>query len=185
MTLPMQLLTPNLRLERTNIEHAPRLWDSIQASMPELKAWMSWAGDPRYEQTEEFTKQCPWLWDNQFSFSFTIFHQDLEAGTVGFNRYAALNASAEIGYWLRTDLAGRGLMTEAAGAVVEFGFAFLNLHRIELHAGLENKGSIRVAEKLGFSREGVIRDGSRNAEDFYDCYVYGLLATDPRPTPSG
>ena len=72
-------------------------------------------------------------------------------------------------------------MTEAATAIVTFGFEQLHLHRIELHAGLRNFASIRVAEKLGFQRAGALRDGSRGASGWYDCYVYDLLENDRRP----
>lgn len=72
-------------------------------------------------------------------------------------------------------------MTEAGRAVISFAFEVLDVHRIELHAGVSNKPSIRVAEKLGFQREGVLREAGRGAGGFYDAFVYGLLTTDVRP----
>lgn len=91
-----------------------------------------------------------------------------------------LHSNYEMGYWLRSDLCGRGLMTEAAKAIVEFAFVDLKIHRVELHAGTENHASIRVAQKLGFKREGVLREAGRGAGGFYDSYVFGLLSSDER-----
>ena len=71
-------------------------------------------------------------------------------------------------------------MTEAVSAVVEWGFDKLGLHRIELHAGLRNVASVRVAEKVGFHREGLLRDGSKGSQGYYDVYVFGLLESDQR-----
>jgi ribosomal-protein-serine acetyltransferase len=102
------------------------------------------------------------------------------AGTVGLDHLQPLISSVDIGYWLRTDLNGRGLMTEAAAAVVEYAFEELAIHRIELRAGVENYGSLRVAEKLGFRRGGELRHGAKNVRDYYDVYVFDLLATDER-----
>ena len=101
-------------------------------------------------------------------------------GTIGVDRYQPMFASAEIGYWLRSDLSGRGLMTEAAAALLEHSFAELEIHRLELRAGVENHGSLRIAEKLGFRRGGILRHASRNARAYYDVYVFDLLATDER-----
>jgi RimJ/RimL family protein N-acetyltransferase len=89
---------------------------------------------------------------------------------------------AELGYWIRSDLAGRGLTTEAASAIVAFGFDVVGLHRIELHAAPGNAGSIRVAEKLGFQFEGLARHAGFAESRWQDMNIYGLLETDPRPS---
>ncbi len=67
-------------------------------------------------------------------------------------------------------------MTEAARAVVDFGFDEINCHRLELLAAVANTGSIRVAEKLGFTREGLLREANRAPTGRHDMYIYGLLA---------
>jgi ribosomal-protein-serine acetyltransferase len=88
----------------------------------------------------------------------------------------------EIGYWLRTDATGQGYVTEAGRAMVDFSFDTLSLERLELVAGVENHASNRVAEKLGFRREGLMRSAGFTLERRYDCYIYGLLPSDPRPS---
>jgi ribosomal-protein-serine acetyltransferase len=165
------------------VDHAGTLWEAVEASLAELTPWMPWASDDSYEHNRAFLKMSEDAWQRDEAWTFTIFFEGRAAGTVGLNGFEPLLASAELGYWLRTDLVGRGLMTEAAGAVVSFGFNELHLHRIELHAGLANINSIRVAEKLGFRRVGTLRDGSRGQYGWYDCYVFDLLETDDRPDP--
>jgi RimJ/RimL family protein N-acetyltransferase len=65
---------------------------------------------------------------------------------------------------------------------VEYGFSVLGLHRIELRAAPSNIGSVRVAEKVGFTREGMLRHGARGADGWHDVEVFGLLASDERPS---
>jgi RimJ/RimL family protein N-acetyltransferase len=86
-----------------------------------------------------------------------------------------------MGYWMRTEDAGKGFMTEAGVALLDFGFGELRLHRVELEAGVDNIGSQRVAEKLGFRREGRAREAGWAGVGYYDTIRYGLLRTDSRP----
>jgi ribosomal-protein-serine acetyltransferase len=173
--------TPRLSLLPSSPDHAESLWEAVEASLAELKPWMPWASDDTYEQNREFLKTSQEAWQKDEAWTFTIFFEDRAAGTLGFSNFEPLLVSAQLGYWLRTDLAGRGFMTEAATAAVDFGFEELHLHRIELHAGLGNIASIRVAEKVGFRRAGMLRDSSRGESGWYDCYVFDLLETDVRP----
>lgn len=64
---------------------------------------------------------------------------------------------AEVGYWVRREARGRGYATRATRLVSESGIHELALSRIQLHAFPENVASQRVAEKAGFTREGILR----------------------------
>jgi len=95
---------------------------------------------------------------------------------------------AEIGYWMAPGFRGRGLLTEAAQAVVEFGFADhpdgLGVKRIEWHAYAGNVASARAAQRIGFHFEGVLRLGAMGRLAREDDWVAGILATDSRiPRP--
>ena len=79
--------------------------------------------------------------------------------------------SAEIGYSIARGLWGRGLTTEAASAVVAYGFGKLGLARIWACADVRNVASWRVMEKLGMRREGVLR--SRVLRERVDDVLYG------------
>jgi RimJ/RimL family protein N-acetyltransferase len=89
---------------------------------------------------------------------------------------------AEISYFLRASARGRGLATRAVRLVARWAFDELAIERIELRAHPENEPSRRVAERAGFTREGVERasralpDGTR-----FDSIVYSLIRTDEPP----
>lgn len=177
--LPRELVTSRLRLEATVPAHAAGLWSAIEASLPELAEFMAWAPSASAVNTVTFTERMAKKREELTDWSFTIFLGDEVVGNISLMGYEALADLAEIGYWLRSDLAGRGFMTEAARAVVDFGFDEVGCHRLELRAAEVNPGSIRVAEKLGFVREGVLREANRApGGGRYNMHLFGLLATD-------
>jgi len=87
----------------------------------------------------------------------------------------------EVGYIIDPALQGRGYATEAAGALIRYGFAHWHIHRVVAHCHPENVASWRVMEKLGMRREGHFRKNVffRRAADgsplWQDSYEYALL----------
>jgi ribosomal-protein-alanine N-acetyltransferase len=101
-------------------------------------------------------------------------------GLLGFVRLGlGPHKSAKLGYALRRSAWGKGYATEAAHAIVCFGFTHLDLHRVTAACGPDNLASIRVAEKLGFSFEGHLRDHVFTNGNWRDSQLYSLLVTDP------
>ena len=98
-------------------------------------------------------------------------------GTCGFWRLIKAHDRAEIGYELAQDWWGQGVMTEALGAMLQFGFTRMGLHSIEAQIHPANNGSRRVLEKLGFVQEGYFRENYRDPVEarFTDTAVYSLL----------
>ncbi len=88
--------------------------------------------------------------------------------------------AAEVGYWLDTDFAGRGLATRAVAATLDWAFGPLGVRRIKLGTIAGNERSIAVAERLGFTREGLFRAAAVVAGEEHDVIGYGLLARDWR-----
>lgn len=87
---------------------------------------------------------------------------------------------AEVGYWTAKEMRGRGLTTEAVRLVCGWGFASLELARIEWYAEVGNDASRRVAEKAGFTVEGTLRGRMRRDGAGVDAWVGGLLPGDIR-----
>ena len=84
---------------------------------------------------------------------------------------------AEIGYWIRADARGRGLATRALVLVSRWGLE-RGFRRLQLHADVENPASHRVAEKAGFSREGVLRGWIEHDGRERDHVLFALLRRD-------
>jgi ribosomal-protein-alanine N-acetyltransferase len=84
---------------------------------------------------------------------------------------------AEMSFYLSPEFWGKSLMTEAAGAVLDYGFNVLNLHRIQATVLPENHRSVGLIEKLRFKREGLLRKYNFGNE-FHDVFMFALLKED-------
>lgn len=96
-------------------------------------------------------------------------------GTVGL-ALVMEDRRAEMGYWIGVPWWNRGYATEAARAVLDFGFGTLGLHRIMARHLARNPSSGRVMEKLGMTKEGVLRHHVLKWGEFEDLVVYAVLA---------
>jgi ribosomal-protein-alanine N-acetyltransferase len=100
-------------------------------------------------------------------------------GTVGLLRFDFEHRHAELGYDLARRWWGRGLIPEAAAAVIRYGFSVLGLHRIEAGVLPENDASVRVLQKLGFVEEGTRRDYLHAKGRFHSFRWFSLLEHEP------
>ncbi|MGI4860969.1 MAG: GNAT family N-acetyltransferase [Janthinobacterium lividum] len=91
------------------------------------------------------------------------------------------NRRAEIGFCLQRLHWGRGYMREATSALLDHAFGALHLHRIEADIDPRNDASARLLERLGFIREGLLRERWRVGGEVSDSALYGLLKRDRRP----
>ena len=106
--------------------------------------------------------------------TFAIVFEGHAVGSVSM-RVSAPDDIAEMGYLLGRPQWGRGLMPEAARAVMDWGFERYGLHKVWAQADLRNRRSWRVMEKLGMSREGVLRGNGKLRDEHVDEVYYGIL----------
>lgn len=100
-------------------------------------------------------------------------------GAISLLRFDWAHSNAEIGYWAAAEARGRGAMTRAVRLVTAWGFAGLGLMRIAIQAAPENPASQRVAERAGFTREGIKRSAHGGKDGRHDLVVYARLPDDP------
>lgn len=103
---------------------------------------------------------------------------DVLLGNVSLFRLES-SAGNEVGYWMHPDARGKGLMVEAVRRAAQYGFDELGCRRLYLRASAGNAGSVRVAERAGFSHVGTERSGSTLRDgEIEDLLVFDLLRTD-------
>lgn len=98
-------------------------------------------------------------------------------GTVGLH-VTADHDHGEIGYWIGVPYWGHGYATEAAGAVMQFGFDALSLNRIFASHFSRNPASGRVLQKIGMQHEGTLRQHFKKWNEYVDLECYALLRAD-------
>jgi RimJ/RimL family protein N-acetyltransferase len=178
MTAPQELRTPHLLLrsiERGDIPAIVRL-----AGAREIAATTISIPHPYAEgDAQSFLAHA----DDGFRagrsviFAITISPGAELCGAVGL-AIAPAHERAELGYWMGVPYWGRGFATEAAGAVMAFGFETLRLHRIFASHFAGNIASKRVLEKIGMRHEGMSPQHARKWNRFVDLENYGLLASE-------
>lgn len=105
-------------------------------------------------------------------------------GWCTLNGWNPEHRSASLGYCLREAAWGHGFATEAARGLLQWGFDTVDLNRVQAQTDTRNAASARVLEKLGFVREGTLREDCIVDGEVSDSWVYGLLRRE-WPPPSG
>jgi RimJ/RimL family protein N-acetyltransferase len=101
-------------------------------------------------------------------------------GTVTLMLSDLAHETAEIGFAIQRDRWGEGIVSRAAALAVAYAFDALRLHRLQADCDPRNPGSLRVLEKLGFVREGVLRERYLQLEERQSAVLLGLLAAEFR-----
>ena len=114
---------------------------SLEAAKDELKYWAS-------------------LFHNRRSVYWGIARKDTDMliGTAGFNVWSRTHQRGEVSYDLARPHWGKGIMTRVLQAICDYGFSTMDINRIQATVATDNIGSIKVLNKVGFQKEGDLRE---------------------------
>jgi ribosomal-protein-serine acetyltransferase len=176
--------TPRFELRPFRRRDLESLYGAVAASLPELNRWLPWAhlGYGRRD-TLIFLRDSISSWQDGRAFDFAIRARDdpdRHLGNLSVWFTSRQSRVGEIGYWVRSDEAGKGIATEAAARVLEVAFDELDMHRVTVRIAVGNHSSERVADKLGFLREGLLRQELQVRGEWLDHSVWGLLEPEYR-----
>ncbi|MBB3112555.1 ribosomal-protein-alanine N-acetyltransferase [Paenibacillus phyllosphaerae] len=104
--------------------------------------------------------------------------EDQLLGSCGFHQWEKEHYRAELGYELAPAYWQRGIMTEAASAIIAYGFESLGLNRINAYIDPANISSHKLLKKVGFAEEGLLRDYFYEKGKFVDAVIFGQLKRD-------
>jgi RimJ/RimL family protein N-acetyltransferase len=99
-------------------------------------------------------------------------------GQVGLRRANLAEGLAAVSYWVLPVARGRRVASRALGALTEWSFRTLGLHRLALSHSTANVASCRVAQRAGFAAEGTKRGEGRHADGWHDMHLHARLRTD-------
>lgn len=111
----------------------------------------------------------------RFQLAILVAEEGRLIGNCGIRMGGAGARQAELGYELDPAYWGRGYASEAARALLAFGFRDLTLHKVSARVVADNAASVRVLERLGFQREGHLRENEFFKGRWWDTLLYGLL----------
>lgn len=154
---PITLTTRRLTLRRLLVQDAKDMYS--YASKECVTEYLLWSPHPGLSYTEKYLKclQNEYKKERFFDWAIVYTEEDKMIGTVGFTQLDKENLVAEIGYVVNPAYAGRGIATEAVGAVLGYAFDTLGMQRVEARYMIGNDASVRVMEKCGMKKEGILR----------------------------
>ena len=168
---PVELRTARLLLRSFELTDVDDVW--AYASDPEVARYRP-LPDPytRNDAAEFVDRQMRTDWSTNPEFAVVCGRRVIGGISLHVNRE---HETAELGYLLGKRWWGRGLATEAARAVVDWGFRSLKLHKVYARAHVDNKPSWRVMERLGMTREGVLRGHWKMRDKHVDLVYYAVF----------
>lgn len=174
-------IAPNIVLEKINLDRFCEFYEIIIESRKEwFAAGMIPQPDLSIDELECMVRAFLILWEKDDTYMFYVIDSDINrmVGTAFLNRMNRMRQFANLGYSVRTSRVKQGIATAAARLVARYGFENLGLQRIEVVVNPDNIPSLKVAEKLGAVREGLLRNGMRMHGVPCNAYLYSLIPTD-------
>lgn len=169
-------LTDSAYLRLVDEGDADPIHEAVQRNRERLAVWMPWAAHQQIEGTREFVQASRRQWSANAGFQAVIVQHGAIVGVTGYGRVDWSNRSASIGYWIDAGAEGQGLVTRAVRALITHAFTVWELHRLEIRAATENLRSQAVSQRLGLTREGVLRQAEKIGDRYVDHVVFSVLA---------
>lgn len=176
----------NIETERLILRPVtPEVYKSIISSNTdeEIKAFFGFTADEELTaEKEKFSKGLTTF--NKSFLYFQLLDKNLKklVGWCGYHSWYFIHYRAEIGYGLYEDIYKRkGLMKEALKPIIRYGFEAMQLNRIEAYIGPDNAASLQLAERIGFTREALLKEHYYTNGIIEDSVMYALLKKDYQP----
>jgi ribosomal-protein-serine acetyltransferase len=183
LDFPSSFDTKRLRIRKPFPGDGEELNEAIRTSIDELKPWLPFAQHiPEVEETEANIREAHAKFLLREDLRFLIYDKESGhfIGSTGLHRINWDIPKFEIGYWIHSAYSNKGYMTEAIEGLCTFAFTKLKAKRLEIRCDEENVASRKVAERLDFTLEGILRNDSLSADksQLRNMCVYAKLAGD-------
>ena len=166
-------------LRQLQPENAPQLFLLINQCRKTLRKFLPWVD---YNTTEEHSLRFIELMkrkaDEQDAIAFGIWHKGELCGVIDLHGWDHLLSKAEIGYWIATEMQGKGIVTESCKTLIGYAFSAMRLNKVEIRFVLQNEKSSQIPIKLGFAKEGILRQSAKLHGQYVDMVVMGMLRKD-------
>jgi RimJ/RimL family protein N-acetyltransferase len=129
-------------------------------------------------EAAEWIASRPELWRAETLVNWAVIIDSIMVGRVGLKSIDLDQGTGEITYWILAEHRRKAYAKRAVGAITDWAFNDLGLHRIELTHSTRNTASCRVAETSGFRLEGTKRLAGRHADGWHDMHLHARIATD-------
>ena len=172
-------VAPGLELRLLNPNDARVIFQAVERNREALRQWLPWVdGTGSEADIERFAQLCRGQWDAGLGPQCTIWRNREFAGCLGVHAIDWPHRNCSIGYWLDAAYQGSGIVTKCCASILDYLLIELGLHRVEIRCGTGNSRSCAIPERLGFTREGVLRQAQCVGGRWIDLVVWSMLAPD-------
>lgn len=176
----MEIRTPRLLLRDFVESDVPSVWG--YQSDPRYLQHTPWKTRTENEAREFVLMLIGWANDEpRTKYQLAIVREGSVIGSCGIRLVSNEDHEAEFGCEIDPRVWGNGYAKEAGGAMLEFAFRTLRIHRVFSETVSENEAAIAIGEKLGMKREGCLRERQRIGERWLDTVVLGILENEWSP----
>lgn len=175
------IVRPGVELRLLEERHAPLLFALVDRQRQHLRQWMGWVDATKSEDdVAAFIRGELERFSINKGFAAGIWVEGTLGGTISLHYVDWLARACEIGYWLGEEFQGRGIMTDAANAVTGHALTEMELNRVQIRCGVGNTKSSAIPKRLGFTRDGVLREAGLLNGRYVDLEVYSMLRSEYR-----
>jgi ribosomal-protein-serine acetyltransferase len=172
-------VAPGIEIKLLEAIEANALYAVVDRNRERLRRWLPWVDQTRWpEDVRLFILRVLEQYHSNLGPQVGIWVDGELRGTLGCHPIDWANRNCSLGYWLDAGLEGKGVMTQCCATLLDYLFGELKLHRAEIRCGTENYRSCAIPKRLGFTREGVVREAEWVSERWIDLVVWGMVQQD-------
>ncbi|WP_054705163.1 GNAT family N-acetyltransferase [Bacillus sp. JCM 19041] len=179
LDFPNEFYTERLHIRMPMHGDGQAMYESIEASKKEISPWLPFA---RQEQTVEEVeiniREAHIKFLKREDLRLLVFEKETGelVASSGLHQIDWTVPKFEIGYWIDTRHGGKGYITEAVKGIADFAFTQLKARRVQIRCDPKNKRSSAVAERAGFTLEGILKNDERSldGDSLTDTCVYAM-----------
>ncbi|PFG06512.1 GNAT family protein [Bacillus sp. es.034] len=168
-----------ISIELFQQHHKEELYELIDSNRDHLRQWLLWVDKRR--SPEDLEPVIP-IWIRNYAdnngFDAGIRYHGRLVGMIGLHYIDWKTKSTSIGYLLSEEAQGKGIITRAVSSLVNYVFNELDLNRVEIQCAVNNEKSSGIPIRLGFTKEGITRDGQWLYDHYEDLVTYSMLKKD-------
>ncbi|CDR22493.1 GNAT family N-acetyltransferase [Staphylococcus schweitzeri] len=168
-----------ITLKILEVHDTEALFNIVNRSRDSLREWLPWVDATKQpSDTRAFIKRGLLQFADGNGFQCGIWYEGTLAGVIGLHEINHMHRKTSLGYYLDKQYEGQGVMTQAVEALIKYCFEEVGLNRIEISAAVNNEKSQAIPERLGFTKEGMLRDNELLNGFYSSSYVYSLLKSE-------
>jgi ribosomal-protein-serine acetyltransferase len=169
-------VAPNIEMRQFEVRDAEVVFTVADRNREYLRQWLPWV-DQTYSaaQVKDFIIRTLAQYHANQGPNTGIWVGGQLAGSVGCHHIDWANRSCSLGYWLDSACQGQGVITRCCASMIDYLFGDLRLHRVVIQCGTGNTKSCAIPQRLGFTREGVLREAEWVNDRWIDLVVWSML----------